>query len=193
MGRFNFGSAIFAGIVATVVMTIVMYFLGMNIMLAIGSIAGFEGGGAYVIGGIVHFIIGIFWACIYGFIFEPMMKRLPGFLSGAFFSILPFVLSLFLMGVFIMTIKGIFTTDRDIAKKQEMSYNCSPNDDYNGNGCAPCGGYAMDGADPYSECKPCGPSNGGGGGWFISLINHLAYGVVLGLVYRPRAPKETAQ
>ncbi len=173
MGRFNFGSAIFAGIVATIAMTIVMYFLGTNIMLAIGSIAGFEGGGAYVIGGIVHFIIGIFWACVYGFIFEPMMKRLPGFLSGGIFSILPFVLSLFLMGVFIMTIKGIFTTDRDLDKQnaQDSSYS------YGGSEC-----------DPYSQCTPAQD----GGGWFISLVNHLAYGVVLGLVYRPKAYKESA-
>ncbi|NGX59304.1 MAG: hypothetical protein KR126chlam3_00452 [Chlamydiae bacterium] len=120
--RFNFFSAIWASILATIVMTIVMYFLDMNIMVALGMTAGVEGPMILIVGGFIHLCVGVIFGFIYALIFEPLMKRLPGFLAGAIYSLIPFFVAIFFMAPFLQSIEKIFGAE---GKKPVMK-NAAP-------------------------------------------------------------------
>jgi len=67
-GRIQWGSAITAGLVATIVMTVVMALMKMNIVKMLGSmIVGSDASAAtqYIVGGAMHFMIGIGYGVIY--------------------------------------------------------------------------------------------------------------------------------
>lgn len=109
MRRFNFGSAIIASIIATAIMTAFMFYFDMNVMLVLGNMAGMKGKVAsYFIGGTIHLLIGIIYGLIYALIFEPLFQRLPKFVSGSLFSLLPFILALTMMGSFENLIRSVF-------------------------------------------------------------------------------------
>jgi len=209
MHRFNFKSALLASIVATIVMTVWMIIFGMDVMRLIGQVAGMSGAMVYILGGLIHLGVGIFWGLIYAWLFEPWMKKLPGFLSGAIFSLLPFILGIFFLGTFLHVVHDIFAVKQVVS---ESTHEVAMNEEVNEAemmtvGCPcpkppkPCpgpdcpkdraigGGYGAP-ADsrgvqmPERSSAPA-PSQGMPM-WLWSLINHLIYGVVLGLIYRPR-------
>ncbi len=88
MKRFNFKSAVVAGFIATIVMTIFMAFFDMNITKMLGMAMGKTGTMAYVFGGIVHLIIGIIYGIIFGLIIQPIFHKLPVFLSGILYGVI---------------------------------------------------------------------------------------------------------
>lgn len=130
MRRFHFWSAIFAGFVATVVMTIVMYFFGFDIMKMLGMIAGMQGTMIYIVGGLIHLIVGLVYAVIYALIFEPLFKGLPKFLSGAIYGLLPFILAMTLMGSFVNVVQTVFGVEKGTSKYMQGggvdTYQCKP-------------------------------------------------------------------
>ncbi|MDN3505290.1 MAG: hypothetical protein P0S95_06930 [Rhabdochlamydiaceae bacterium] len=123
MRRFNFGSAIFASIVACIIMTAFMMYFKMNIMVQLGQLAGMTSKAAiYFIGGVIHLIVAIVFGLIYALIFQPLMHKFPGFLSGTIYSLLPFILAMTLMGQFTGLIKTVFKNN-DCSPTQ---MSCSP-------------------------------------------------------------------
>ncbi|MDX8431396.1 MAG: hypothetical protein SNF33_06325 [Candidatus Algichlamydia australiensis] len=209
MKRFNFKSVIGASIVASIVMTIFMWIFGMNIMKMLGMIAGYSGTMMYVIGGAIHLIVGIFWGFVYALFFEPWLKKLPGFLSGAFFSLVPFFAAMFFMGTFVTTVQGVFNANTPGIQQSGVypSFPCQP-------ACAPCNPYYP--CQPSKPCHPCNPygyssatqqygcapemgtcapcapmgSKAGLPMWLWSLFNHLVFGIVLGWSYKPKVSTE---
>ncbi len=216
MKRFNFKSVIGASIIAAIVMTVFMWIFGMNIMKMLGMVAGYTGSMMYVIGGAIHLIVGIFWGFVYALFFEPWLKKLPGFLSGALFSLVPFIAAMLFMGTFVGTVQRVFNANHPSANG--MSYPCMPCAPCmpcrpcqpNGVPCAPCNPYGysntahVDGtqypdACAQSGCGPlwnagkkgggCGPhgAKGGMSMWLWGLFSHLVFGIVLGWTYKPRS------
>ena len=105
MKRFNFKSAIIAGFIATVVMTIFMAFFGMNITHMLGMALGKTGITAYIYGGIVHLVVGLIYALIFALIIQPILNRLPGFLSGTLYGVLTGIVALIFTPMFMKTLK----------------------------------------------------------------------------------------
>ncbi|NGX40102.1 MAG: Agglutinin receptor [Chlamydiae bacterium] len=145
--RFNFSSVLWASIFATVMMTIVMSLFGMNIILFLGKTAGMTGNMAYLVGGVIHFAVGIFYGLLYAWLFEPWLKRLPGFIAGALYSLLPFAIAMMFMAPMLNIVKTVFGVDT------KPSAMCAPN---------PC----MPNAKPH-PCKPkmtdpCAPAQSAG-------------------------------
>lgn len=152
--RFNFKSAIWAGIVATFVMVVVLGLFGVNAMKVVGMAAGQTGNSVYVLGAIVHLIVGVIYALIYALIFEPLFKKMPKYLSGAIFGLLPFIVGMTMGMHFMDFLRNTFhvaSTINDIAPPCHMNPNdpCNPcNPAYPGSQCNPCNG-----------CNPCYPCN----------------------------------
>jgi len=98
----NFGRAVLAGLIATIVMSIVqamapiMRFPGMDIAAMVGSMLG----GSLAAGWIVHLMMGtILWASVYAYFVEPRLGGAAwvrgltyGFLLAAFVLIIGFPL-----------------------------------------------------------------------------------------------------
>lgn len=195
--RVNLKSAILASIVGTIAMTVVMAIFGINIMKALGMTAGMQGGMVYFIGGLIHLSVGIFYGIIYAWIFQPLLKKLPSYLSGAVYSILPFIIAMLFMSPFLNAIQTVFRADRPATTmcganpcnpcmpKAKPSNPCAP--------CNPCMPKAKKMSyNPCKPCKgsnPCNPCSAGDNrfGWIFSLISHLVYGIALGWIYRPKA------
>ncbi len=117
MRRFNFKSAIVASIIAVIVMTIFMMYFGMNIMKGLGYAAGVSGVWATILGAIIHLVIGVIYGIVYALIFDPLLQKMPGFLRGCIFSILPFILSATLMPQFLNLVGTIFGVKKDMQKE----------------------------------------------------------------------------
>ena len=188
----DWAKAITAGAVATVAITIVGMFMKMDMMKMLGAGMVGEDGGAmvYVIGGIMHFMIGLF----YGVVFAVLSPKVP----------LPPVVSGLIFGAVLAPI-AMFTSP---VMSGMMPYGSADN---------PCGGNPCGGSNPCGQtednpcgqtednpcgqtednpcgqtadnpCNPCNPCGGGGGmnPWVGSFINHLVFGLVLGLMYKPK-------
>ncbi|MBI2026666.1 MAG: hypothetical protein HYS98_02505 [Deltaproteobacteria bacterium] len=201
--RFNLQSALIAGVLATVIMTVFMALTGTNIVKMLGMTAGFSGMGVYFVGGMMHFGIGVFYALLYALVFEPLLKKLPNFLAGAVYSLLPFVIALTMMGTVMTMMHTIFGSQH-----KDMMNACNPCGQMEENPCNPCGGKEDNPCNPCNPCggemnpcnprggqtgeemNPCNPCNpcgaGQGSAWLWSLLNHLVYGLSLGFFYRAR-------
>ena len=94
----NRASAITAGVVATVVITITMAIDGMNVLANLGGMMGMSGAGGYIVGGIVHLIIGL----IYAFIFAALLGSAEGIsnvINGVGFGLAITAIALALMPI----------------------------------------------------------------------------------------------
>ncbi|GAB4184436.1 MAG: hypothetical protein Tsb0015_00340 [Simkaniaceae bacterium] len=74
----------------------------------------------YWVGGSIHLLVGIIYGIIYALIFEPLLHKLPGFLSGAIYSLLPFIIAITMFGTFIRVLQNIF----GVEKTSEMCALC---------------------------------------------------------------------
>lgn len=207
--RFNFKSAIWAGIVATFVMIVVLGLFGVNAMKVVGMAAGQTGNGVYVLGGIVHFVVGVIYALIYALIFEPLFKKMPKYLAGAIFGLLPFIIAMSMGMHFMNFLRNTFhvaSTMSDMPCMPSQDYGaCNPcNPCYMCNPCYPCNPQPMQTSyHPMAAAQPCSPCGGTMDEgceacnpdpmpaayhmrWLVCLVSNLVYGIVLGLVYRPR-------
>ena len=183
-------SAFKAGIVGTVVMTIIMYGLPplmglppMDIMAALGSVFPLKAS-PYALGAIVHFGNGIVLAIIYAVFFYSWLPG-PTWLKGALFSLLPWLFAITLLGPSLQLASQIFGTASPAAANPcAVSNPCAPKAATN-----PC---APQTANPCATAaaNPCAPGAAPKGGippQVLSLMVHLIYGGVVGAIYRPRA------
>ena len=179
-------SAICAGFIATLVMTIVMALLGINIILMLGMmILGSDASlmMQYIAGGIMHFVVGIIYAIIYAAFIAPM-KCMNTFLKGLIYGVILTVIAYFgmpLMADMLMKEEGynpcMMVEAEGVAV---MEYNpCNPC----WNPCNPC---AMVVAEEVvvvgNPCNPCGGDDALYG-MLISFINHLVYSLTLAFLY----------
>ncbi len=110
-------------------MTIVMFFFGVDFTKQLGSLLGMEDSSAYFIGGSIHLLVGIIYGFLYGLIFEPLLHKLPGFLSGALYSLLPFVISMVFFGTFINILQDIFNVETAEGTKASYKAVCGWSED----------------------------------------------------------------
>ena len=197
----KFARAIWAGFLATVVMTVLMYgwpLLGhpsMDIMAALGAVFPFDIS-PYVMGSVIHLGIGISLAFLYALVFDPWLPG-PGWLRGSLFSFIPWLFAITLLGPTLLTASE-FLKGKEAAPanpcsvsnpctvrqanpcsvKQAKSNPCSPQT------INPCGVIA----NPCAVANPCGSGSASPSGpspQAMSLMVHLLYGAVLGAAYRP--------
>ena len=181
-------SAMKAGLLGTVVMTIVMYALPligippMDIMAALGSVLPFDFS-PYIPGSLIHLATGIVLAFVYAAIFYSWLPG-PGWLRGALFSLLPWLFAITLLGPSLQLASRILGTASSGT----------------GNPCAvanPCAPKAKNPCAPKAAANPCAPAaanpcaaGGASRGippQVLSLFVHLIYGGAVGTLYRPRA------
>ncbi|MFQ5882022.1 MAG: hypothetical protein ACE5I9_06070 [Candidatus Methylomirabilales bacterium] len=86
----NLPLAIIAGCVGTAVMAVATGFLGVDIMASLGAAFG---GHPYLLGGPMHFGIGIAYALLYARVFTRRLWG-PPWLRGLQFSFLPWLIAL---------------------------------------------------------------------------------------------------
>lgn len=87
---FSFGSAIYAGIVATIIMTVVMALFGVNSITMLGTLLVGKNASystIYLAGSLVHFGVGVFYAIVYALLLAPV-KSLSNILKAILYSIL---------------------------------------------------------------------------------------------------------
>ena len=197
--------ALAAGILGTVVMTVVMYALPligippMDIMAALGSVFPAKIS-PYIPGFLVHFAIGIALAFVYAAFFYSWLPR-PNWLRGALFSLAPWLFAITLLGPTLGLASKLFSG----ASTPATANPCAPKGPVNpcaaANPCAvpanPCVAKPVNPCAPpvanpcaAGAANPCAPGAAAKGGippQALSLVAHLIYGVVLGGLYRPRA------
>ena len=203
--------ALKAGILGTVIMTIVMYSLpliglpSMDIMAALGSVFPFKTS-PYILGALIHLVNGISLALIYVLFFHFWLPG-PYWLRGMLFSLLPWLFAITLLGPSLQLASRIFgSSSPSAANPCAIANPCAAKTPVNpcapltanpcavkpANPCAaknPCATKAPAGnpcAAPANPCAPGAPSQGGIPPQLLSLVVHLIYGGVLGAFYRPR-------
>src|SRR5437870_152094 len=147
-------SVVKAGILGTVVMTIIMYGLPplmgnppMDIMAALGSVFPVKIS-PYVLGFLVHFGIGIGLTFIYAAFFFSWLPG-PHWLRGAIFSLIPWLFAITLLGPSLQLASQIFgTASSGAANPCAVSNPCAPKAS---NPCAPANPCATKAA-----ANPCG-------------------------------------
>ena len=202
LSKVNFTSALKAGIVGSVIMTVIMYSLPlvglprMDIMAALGSVFPFKIS-PYVPGFLVHFGIGIALALCYAAFFFSWLPG-PNWLKGAVFSLLPWLFAITLLGPSLQLAAQIFgAASSGPANPCALANPCAPKA---ANPCAPANPCAT--KSPANPCdqqaaNPCAaaanPCASGAASkenippQILSLMVHLIYGGVIGVIYRPRA------
>src|SRR3989338_2754258 len=148
-------SVLKAGILGTVIMTIIMYGLPplmggppMDIMAALGSVFPFKIS-PYIFGFLVHFGIGIGLTFIYAAFFFVWLPG-PHWLRGALFSLLPWLFAITLLGPSLQLASQVFgTTSSGAANPCAMANPCAPKAK---NPCAPINPCAA--KAPVNPCAP---------------------------------------
>lgn len=189
MKSVNFGSAILAGLVGTLAMTAMMYaapLMGlppMDLLPVLGGLVPL-GISPYIVGGLMHLGIGVTLALFYALIFERIFPG-PRWASGALFSLLPWLFAITLMGPAMAWIQAAVNPP---AEAQSVVNPCGALKPAN-----PCGiqpKAANPGAVAARPVNPCGAGASGAPAsspWLLrmmSLVAHLAYGAVMGSLYR---------
>lgn len=97
----NVTKSIVAGIVGTIVMSIVILmapYMGMPKMSPPAMVAGMLGM-PIIVGWVMHFMIGIAYAFVYVYLFDPKLKIANTLLSGLAFGFLAFVFAKIMMTI----------------------------------------------------------------------------------------------
>ncbi|HEV8657279.1 MAG TPA: hypothetical protein VGS96_01515 [Thermoanaerobaculia bacterium] len=200
--RIHWGRAIGAGLIATIVMTIVMVALKMNLVKSLGSmIVGSNASLAlqYTVGGAIHLMIGI----VYGIIFAALVARVAEwnrFIKGTVYGLAIAAIAFAAMPLMSAMLGGGGGAQNPCGRKQTAGAM---------NPCHPQAGAPMNPCHPKTAMNPCHPSGsrqsaknpchsgggagnpcnpcggGGGGPWsgVISVVNHLVYALTLAFVY----------
>ena len=151
--RIRWGCAIAAGVVATIIMTVVMYFEGINItkmlgMMLMGSDASV--GSQYFAGGVLHFGIGIFYGIVYAAIFAPL-KMCTAF-KAFIFGIIITGIAFFGMPIMASMLAGDGAANpcNPCSMTSSSQYNpCATH-----NPCNPCAMHKV-----HNPCNPCAMHN----------------------------------
>ncbi|GIV01640.1 MAG: hypothetical protein KatS3mg015_0470 [Fimbriimonadales bacterium] len=206
----DWGRALVAGVIATVAITLSMLVQGNNIFLALGGMLMPSAGEGmkYVVGGLMHFMIGIVYALVYAAIFTRV--QLPSLAKGAIWGVILTVVALVMMPVMSSMLGGgagnpcnpcnpcaaaanpCSPAANPCASAANPCNPCAQNPCATAkNPCNPCAGAANPCAQASNPCagagnpcNPCGGSGGGAAGYVWSLIHHLVYGLVLAFVYK---------
>ncbi len=167
------GSAIKAGLIATLTMTLFMYagpLVGLPRMDVMGSLGNLIPGNAspYPAGALLHFGFGATLALIYAALFARLLPG-PGWARGALFSLLPWIIAIVALPTALAYVQSLINPATAAAAL---------------NPCAvanPC-------AAVTNPCAANVTSAGSGQAAMalLSLANHLVYGVILGALYRWR-------
>jgi hypothetical protein len=196
LSRVDVASALKAGVAGTVIMTIAMYGLPliglprMDIMAALGSVFPLKIS-PYLAGFLLHFGIGIALALSFAAFFFSWLPG-PNWFKGAVFSLLPWLFAITLLGPSLQLAAQIFgAASSGSANPCALANPCAPKA---ANPCAtkspanPCGHQA---ANPCAAAaNPCGSGAAPKESippQILSLMVHLIYGGVIGVIYRPRA------
>jgi hypothetical protein len=151
-----------AGIVATLIMTLVMYGLplvglpAMDIMAALGAVFPLQVS-PYLMGAIAHFANGIVLAVIYALFFHSWLPG-PSWLRGAIYSLLPWIFAVTLLGPSLQTARQLFATEAPRAANPCAPVNpCAA--PVPANPCAPqpANPCASQAANPCAPVNPCAP------------------------------------
>ena len=189
-------SAVRAGVAGVVVMTIVMLFFGVNIVAGLGAAAGAEGVGRYFLGGLIQLVLGVVYAFIYALFVEKWLRGLPRALSGALYSLFPFVIALLFFAPFMQSVKYLFQRAEMV---KEIPYDHIRNKELRKQDhCGSCDGSrqkmpycvqqegsdeAMPETSETMESMEQRPHSG----VVLALayfFGSLAYGITLGMMYR---------
>ena len=197
-------SVLKAGILGTVVMTIIMYGLPplmglppMDVMAALGSVFPFKIS-PYIFGAFIHLFNGIALAFIFVLFFHSWLPG-PNWLRGVLFSLLPWLFAITLLGPSLQLASQILGAGSPAAANPcSIANPCAPKAK---NPCAPVNPCAA--KAPVNPCapqtanpcapkaaNPCAPGASSQASippQILSLLIHLIYGGAVGAFYRPRA------
>lgn len=176
----DLGSAILAGAIGTVAMTVLMYaapLMGlppMDLLLALGSMVP-VGISPYLVGGLMHLAIGVTLAVLYAAILERVLPG-PRWARGAVFSLLPWFFAITLMGPMMAWVQTAIVP----AEAQVVVNPCAAQP----KAVNPCAAAAP---KPLNPCAAGTQTAGAPHPWLLrtmSLMAHLLYGGVVAVVYR---------
>ncbi len=203
-GTVDWGRALFAGLVATVAMTVTMALFGMNFVRVLGMMLAPTATptAQYFAGGIVHLFTGLFYAVLYAMFFASV-RSWSRAVRGVVYGLAITAIALVTMPI-MASMMGAGAAN-PCAARATANNPCNPCAGKEGAGaenpctprnpCNPCGPKeAMNPCNPCAPkassnpCNPCSPSGGAGSpyGGAVSLINHLTYGLVLAFLYKGR-------
>ncbi|MBI2460066.1 MAG: hypothetical protein HYV61_00805 [Candidatus Rokubacteria bacterium] len=177
--QINVNRAALAGLLATTVMTVLMYgmpLVGLPAMDLLGSLGSLVPVGApYLVGGLIHLANGVILALIYAAFLAPILPG-PRWARGALFSLAPWLFALVALAPIMMWLQSLTGVEASAATNPCAAVQAV-------NPCAP--------VNPCAAMNPCAVQPGAGGpGQFtmaaMSLGAHLVYGAVLGALYRER-------
>ncbi len=174
--------ALVAGLVATIIMTVVMAFFGMNLMKMLGGmfLPGSSTGVQYAVGGAMHLMVGLIYAVIFAWLFGRVRVWHP-VVKGTIYGLAIGAIALAVMPVAAAVMGGGAAANPCNPCAAKGAANpCNPCAAKAANPCNPCAAKA---ANP---CNPCGGSGQGPWAGMISIFNHLVYGLVLALIYGRR-------
>lgn len=210
-GRIHWGRAITAGLIATIVMTIVMVLMKMNLLKMLGSMivgSNASAGMQYAAGGAMHMMIGVVYGVIYAAIVGWLVEW-NRFIKGAMYGLAIAAIALAAMPVMSAMMGGGSGAQNPCGggamnpchgKQAAGAMNPCHGKEAAG-AMNPCHGKQTAGAmmNPChpaaakNPChaggagNPCNPCGGGGGGspWagVLSVVNHLVYALTLAFVY----------
>lgn len=204
MKSINLGSAVLAGAIGTFAMTALMYaapLMGlppMDLLLALGSLLPI-GMSPYLVGGLMHLATGVILALLYVVVFERMLPG-PRWVRGATFSLAPWIFAITLMAPAMVWLQGVVSPveARSVANPEagwKATNPCSPRPA--AQAANPCAIRPDTRTPPPTAVRPANPcaapaSQGtqAASPWLLramSLMAHLLYGGIVGLVYRRRA------
>ena len=189
-------SVLKAGILGTVIMTIIMYGLPplmglppMDVMAALGSVFPFKIS-PYIFGAFIHLFNGIALAFIFVLFFHSWLPG-PNWLRGVLFSLLPWLFAITLLGPSLQLASQILGAGSPAAANPcSIANPCAPV-----NPCAakapvnPCAPQTANPCAPKAAnpCAPGASSQASIPPQILSLLIHLIYGGAVGAFYRPRA------
>lgn len=195
--------AIIVGIVATLIMTIVMYRLpvigypAIDVISSLGALSPYVGAflpfrvSPYLLGVVVHLMIGVILALIYAVLFYSSLPG-PKWFKGVVFSFLPWLFAITLLGPSVQLASQIFrpTSSSSIANPSTPVNPCTPPGTVNPydppmNPCAPQQTNSSEATLP-NPWIPSATDRAAICPQLPSLILHLIYGLALGIFYRHR-------
>ena len=190
----KFRRALLAGFLGTAAMTLLMYgwpligFPRVDIMVALGGAFPLDLS-PYVVGAVIHLGIGIAFALIYAFLFDPWLPG-PSWLRGGLFSFIPWILAITLLSAILQMASEFFVGGKAVAANPCAVRPVNPCAAVQTNPCSVGAGNPCASArNPCAAANPCGgganASSGGVSPQAMSLMAHLLYGVVLGVAYKP--------